>query len=86
MHFDLTDLRLFVLVADEGSLTRAAQRQHLSLAAASTRIKSLETQSGQALLYQEARGVRLTPPGEAFLHHAQGVLRQVERLRVDLQE
>jgi DNA-binding transcriptional LysR family regulator len=86
MHFDLTDLRLFVLVADEGSLTRAAQRQHLSLAAASTRIKSLEGQSGQALLYREARGVRLTPPGEAFLHHARGVLRQVDRLRVDMQE
>lgn len=86
MHFDLTDLRLFVLVADEGSLTRAAQRQHLSLAAASTRIKSLEAQSGQALLYREARGVRLTPPGEAFLHHAQGVLRQVDHLRMDLQE
>ena len=86
MHFDLTDLRLFILVADEGSLTRAAQRQHLSLAAASTRIKSLETQSGQALLYREARGVRLTPPGEAFLYHAQGVMRQVDSLRVDLQE
>lgn len=66
MKFDLTDLRLFVLVADEGSLTRAAKRQHLSLAAASTRIKSLEVQSGQTLLYREARGVRLTPPGEAF--------------------
>lgn len=86
MKFDLTDLRLFVLVADEGSLTRAAQRQHLSLAAASTRIKSLEAQSGQTLLYREARGVRLTPPGEAFLYHARGVLRQVDQLRVDLQE
>lgn len=42
MQFDLTDLRLFVLAADEGSLTRAAERQHLSLAAASARIKALE--------------------------------------------
>jgi DNA-binding transcriptional LysR family regulator len=86
MQFDLVDLRLFVAASDEGSLTRAAQRQHLSLAAASTRIKSLETQSGQTLLYREARGVRLTPPGEAFLHHALGVLRQVDQLRSDLQE
>ena len=86
MQFDLTDLRLFVLAAEEGSLTRAAQKQHLSLAAASTRIKSLETQSGQALFYRQARGVRLAPPGEAFLHHARGVLRQVDQLRVDLQE
>ena len=86
MQFDLVDLRLFVAASDEGSLTRAAQRQHLSLAAASARIKALETQSGQALLYREARGVRLTPPGEAFLHHSRGVLRQVDRLRSDLQE
>lgn len=86
MHFDLTDLRLFVATADEGNMTRAAERQHLSLAAASARIKSLEAQSGLSLLYREARGVRLTPAGEAFLHHARGVLRQVDQLRVDLQE
>lgn len=86
MHFDLTDLRLFVLAADEGSLTRAAQRQHLSLAASSTRIKALEVQCGQPLLYREARGVRLTAPGQAFLHHARGVLRQVEQLGTEMQE
>ena len=86
MQFDLTDLRLFVATADEGNMTRAAGRQHLSLAAASARIKSLEAQSGLSLLYREARGVRLTPPGEAFLFHARGVLRQAEQLRADLQE
>ena len=86
MQFDLTDLRLFVLSAEECNLTRAAARQHLSLAAASARIKALEAQTGLPLFYREARGVRLTPPGEAFLHHARGVLRQTEQLRTDLQE
>lgn len=86
MHFDLTDLRLFVVTAEEGNLTRAAARQHLSLAAASARIKALEAQAGLPLLYREARGMRLSPPGEAFLHHARGVLRQTEQLRLDLQE
>ena len=86
MQFDLTDLRLFVYAAEEGSLTRAAARQHLSLAAASARIKALEEQAGLPLLYREARGVRLAPPGEAFLHHARGVLRQAEQLRRDLHE
>jgi DNA-binding transcriptional LysR family regulator len=86
MHFDLTDLRLFVLTAEEGNLTRAAGRQNLSLAAASARIKALEVQSGLHLFFREARGVRLTPPGEAFLHHARGVLRQTEQLRADLLE
>ncbi len=86
MHFDLTDLRLFVAVAELGSLTRAAERQHLSLAAASARIKGLEEQSGQRLLAREARGVRLLPPGEAFLHHARLVLQQTGRLRAELNE
>lgn len=86
MHFDLTDLRLFVLTADEGNLTRAAVRQHLSLAAASARIKALESQAGLPLLYREARGMRLTPPGQAFLHHARGVLRQTDQLSIDLQD
>ncbi|MEO7160296.1 MAG: LysR family transcriptional regulator [Polaromonas sp.] len=86
MHFDLTDLRLFVVTAEEGNLTRASARQHLSLAAASARIKALEAQAGLPLLYREARGMRLSPPGEAFLHHARGVLRQTEQLRLDLQE
>ena len=86
MQFDLTDLRLFVLVAEEGNLTRAAARQHLSLAAASARIKALEAQAGLPLLYREPRGVRLAPPGEAFLHHAREVLRQTDHLRRDLHE
>jgi DNA-binding transcriptional LysR family regulator len=86
IQFDLTDLRLFVLTAEERNLTRAAGRQHLSLAAASARVKALEAQSGLPLFLREARGVRLTPAGEAFLHHARGVLRQAEQLRADLME
>lgn len=84
MHFDLRDLRLFVAAAELGSLTRAAERQHLSLAAASARIKALEEQAGLALLQREARGVRMLPQGEAFLHHARTMLHQAEQLRADL--
>lgn len=86
MQFDLTDLRLYVLVAEELNLTRAAARQHLSLAAASARIRLIESRIGLPLLYREARGVRLSPPGEAFLHHARGILRQAELLRRDLHD
>lgn len=86
MQFDLTDLRLYVATANEGNLTRAAAQRHLSLAAASARIKALEGQAGLPLLYREARGVRLTPAGEAFLHHARGVLRQADQLRREMQD
>jgi DNA-binding transcriptional LysR family regulator len=86
MDFDLLDLRLFHAVAQHASITRAAESQHLSLPAASARVKALESHAGVPLLYREARGVRLTPAGEAFLHHARAMLRQTEQLRADLQE
>ena len=44
MHFDLADLRLFIHIAESPSLTQAAKRAHLSLAAVSVRIKALENQ------------------------------------------
>lgn len=86
MQFDLKDLRLFLLVAQTGSLTRASEPSHLSLAATSARIKALEEQAGMPLLVREARGVRLTPPGEAFLFHARAMLQQAQQLQSELQE
>ena len=86
MDFDLLDLRLFQAVARHANITRAAEASHLSLAAASARVKALETHAGVPLLYREARGVRLTPAGEAFLHHARGILRQAEQLKADMHD
>jgi DNA-binding transcriptional LysR family regulator len=86
IHFDLTDLRLFVYIAEENSLTRAAVRAHMSLPAASIRIKNLEDSIGTKLINREAHGITLRPPGQAFLHHARQVLSQLESLRGDLQE
>src|SRR5690606_25782556 len=86
LHFDLVDMRLFVHVADCNSLTRGAERSHLSLPAASVRIKSLEEAIGTRLLYRGPQGVTLTPPGQAYAHHARTVLHQIETLRGDLQE
>jgi DNA-binding transcriptional LysR family regulator len=84
MQFDLYDLRLFIATAELANLTRAAQRMHLSVAAASVRIRALEAQAGLPLLKREVRGVSLLPAGEAFLHHARMVLLQVDGLRTDL--
>jgi DNA-binding transcriptional LysR family regulator len=86
MDFDQLDLRLFQAIAQLSSITRAAEAQHLSLPAASARVKALEQHAGVPLLLRQARGVRLTPAGEAFLHHARAILRQTEELRGDLRE
>ena len=86
MLFDLTDLRLLILIAELKSLTRAAERMHLSLAAASSRVKGLESRFGVRLLYRESKGVQLSPAGEALLSHAQQFMQQVERMKSDMQQ
>jgi DNA-binding transcriptional LysR family regulator len=86
MHFDLTDLRLFLLVAEAGSITEGAARAGLALASASARVRGMEEQVGVALLERGRRGVQPTPAGRALLHHARLVMQQVERMRGDLGE
>jgi DNA-binding transcriptional LysR family regulator len=85
-HFDFADLRLFIRIAEENSLTRGAMRVHMSLPAASTRIKNLEEALGAKLLYRASNGVTLTPPGQVLLQHALDMQRQMEHLCSDLQE
>ena len=86
MHFDLTDMQLMVHISEVHSLTKGAERSHLSLPAASNRIKNLDNNLGTALLYRNSQGVTLTPSGEAFVRHAHIVLRQLEHLRGDIRE
>jgi molybdate transport repressor ModE-like protein len=86
MHFDLTDLRLFVAVAEAGSITAGAERAALSLAAASTRIRALEQQAGVRLLERGRRGVELTSAGRALLRQARQLRRQVDALQAEMAE
>ena len=78
MHFDLTDLRLFAAVLEEGSITAGASREAISLPSASARMKGMEEELGTALLERHRRGVRPTPAGSTLFHHAQLVLAQME--------
>src|SRR5690349_1558900 len=86
MRFDLTDLRLFLHVAEAASITHGADRAGLALASASARIRGMEDALGVALLERGRRGVRPTPAGRALLRHARLVLRQIEHMRGELSE
>lgn len=65
-------------------MTAAAERAHLTLAAASARLRGMEDQAGVALLHRHSRGVKPTPAGEALLRHAHAVLAQMAQLRGEL--
>jgi len=86
MRFDLTDLTLFVHVVEAGSITHGAERVHLAIAAASTRIRNMEAALGTPLLHRERQGVHPTEAGRTVLHHARLLLQQAERMRGDLAE
>ena len=84
MQYDLTDLRLFVAIAEARNLTRGAERSHLAPSSASHRIRLLEEVIGTPLLIRQARGVGLTRAGEALLRHARQVFAQLEQMHADL--
>jgi DNA-binding transcriptional LysR family regulator len=84
VRFDLTDLSLFRHVVEAGSITRGAERAHLALAAASTRVRNMEDALGIALLTRGRQGVVPTQAGRTLLQHARAILRQAERLHEDL--
>ncbi|RRV80825.1 LysR family transcriptional regulator [Stutzerimonas stutzeri] len=85
-RIDFVTLRLFVAIAETRSLTRAAEREHLALAAVSKRVSDLEGQLGVSLLYRQPKGVELTPAGHALLHHARNLLDNLQQLDADLSE
>jgi DNA-binding transcriptional LysR family regulator len=74
MSFSQGQLLYFVTVADEGQMTRAAGKLHLAQPALSQAIAKLEAELGVQLLERHARGVTLTPAGEAFLVKARAAL------------
>jgi len=84
MRFDLSDLRLFLSVVEAGSITHGAERMHLAIAAASTRIRNMETALGTSLLHRERQGVQPTPAGRTLVHHARMLLQQAERMHGEL--
>jgi DNA-binding transcriptional LysR family regulator len=85
-HFDLQSLRVFALVADCGSLTKAAERGQLTLSAISKRIAELESVTDCTLLIRRPRGVELTAAGRGLLEHATHVLDQVNRMANEMSD
>ncbi|HTZ71225.1 MAG TPA: LysR family transcriptional regulator [Acetobacteraceae bacterium] len=76
---ELRHLRYFVAVAEEGSLTLAAERRlHTAQPSLSRQIRDLEQEIGAALLVRSTRGIELTASGRVFLDQARLVLAQAD--------
>src|SRR6202035_4159052 len=76
---ELRHLRYFIAVAEEGSVTLAAQRRlHTAQPSLSRQLRDLEAEVGAQLFVRGFNGVALTAAGRAFLDHARLALSQVE--------
>ncbi len=76
---ELRHLRYFIAVAEEGSLTVAAEKRlHTAQPSLSRQIRDLEYEVGVQLLIRSVHGIELTAAGRAFLDHARLALTQAE--------
>jgi LysR family hca operon transcriptional activator len=76
---ELRHLRYFIAVAEEGSLTVAAEKRlHTAQPSLSRQIRDLEYEVGVQLMSRSVHGIELTAAGRAFLDHARLALTQAE--------
>ena len=85
MKIDTTTVRLVVAMLEEGSISRAANRLGLAVAAASRRVTDLEEQLGTKLFRRVPHGVEVTESGSKLLGYLQQVDTLCERLASDAQ-
>ncbi len=78
---DLTQLELFKAIAEEGSITAAAQRLHRVPSNLTTRIKQLEQELGVDLFIREKLRLRLSATGHTFLDYTRRILELVEEAK-----
>lgn len=81
---DVRILRYFIAIAEEGSISRAAERLHVAQPALSAQIRNLEGELGSQLLHRIPRGVVLTEAGTKLLGHARHITRAMVLARDDL--
>src|SRR6202041_3137936 len=78
-NMELRHLRYFIAVAEEGSLTLAAEKRlHTAQPSLGRQIGDLEDQVGVQLMIRGVHGIELTAAGKVFLDHARLALAQVD--------
>ena len=80
-RMDLRQFRYFIAVAEEGHITRAAERLGIQQPPLSRQIRSMEKELGVQLLRRKPRGVEMTAAGQALLDEANAIIGHVDRAK-----
>lgn len=82
---ELRDIRYFQAVAENGSITRAAQELHIAQPTISRQMQVLEDELGVKLFIRGKRHIELTPAGAVFLKRISGALLEINQATKDIQ-
>ena len=83
---DLKELEYVVAIADEGGISRAAERLYMAQSSLSQFLARYETELGTKLFVRTGTGVRPTGAGEVFVRGARDMLRQYQQVKAELKE
>lgn len=81
---NLKELNYIVTIADEGSISRAAEKLYMAQSSLSQFLQLYEAELGAPLFMRTSRGVRPTASGSVFLNHARQILLQYHRAQSEL--
>lgn len=81
---DITQLEYFKVIAETGSLTKAAEMLHISQPAMSAMLKKFEEELNVELFDRSPNRIHLNQTGEIALVHVNHILRSVEQMKADL--
>ncbi len=81
---DITQLQYFKVIAETGSLTKAAETLHVSQPAMSAMLKKFEEEMNVELFDRSPNRIYLNQTGEIALVHINNILRNVEQMKTDL--
>ena len=82
---DIRKIRFFVAVYEAGSITRAAEREHIAQPALTVHIQQIEDELKVKLFERSAQGVNPTPAGRHFYGICQDLLRRLESVGDEMQ-
>ena len=82
----LTQMKYFAAVCREKSVTRAAEKLHISQPSVTVAMQELEAETGLNLFVRQGKRIDVTPEGEFLLAKVSAILHSVEQLNNDIGE